>query len=338
MKTLHDKLPSITALETQLDAVLQAGVGEFLTATEDRREEVKGNLKFILVALGFLLAISVFLFVTNLRIQDGWLFKVVLMLALLWSTVLIIFGRAWFFNTKVLAREINMALVSIFTRTFDRQFLYTNNTDSNQQVESLVRTSSLITDKHVTVRADDSYQVYGPGDQTVAFHEVSILAAEPVSPGSRRKAESEVFRGLLVVADLPHTHSAETYISTEGNTRGLDHQSFWDDLLRTSEVKETEFKGGECMSVLHVSSSDSIAARELLTPGVLQDVHDWWQEHRLHMRLAFKGDKLYVLLPEASIRISTSTTSTKQSVIKRYAMTLARPVWRGLRLVEAVSK
>ncbi len=338
MKTLREKIPDTAALEAHLDSVLKTDVGDFLLATRDRREQVKGNLMYVLTALLFLLAISVFLFITELRLHDGWMFKGVTMLALLWSTALLIFGRAWFFNTRVLAREINMALVSIFTRTFDRQFLYTNNNDTDHIVASLLAESSLLTSKDITVHADDSYQVYGTGEQEIVFHEIFVTAAEPATTGSRRKTEYEIFRGLLVVAALPRVHNAETYISTEGDIRNFAHNTFWGDLLGTNAVKKTELEWGEFEDALHVASTNPVSAREVLTPEVMQGIYDWWSEHKLNMRLAFKGDKLYLLLPEASIRISTSTTSTKPTVIKRYAMTLARPIWRGLRLVEDVSR
>lgn len=338
MKSVSEHIPTIEKLDAQLDAVLGADLDEFLTATEDRRNQVKGNLKFILTALVFLLAISVFLFITGMQLQDGWMYKGVLMLALLWTTVLFIFGRAWFFNTRLLARKINMALVAVFTQVFDRQFLYTNNSDSDETVTALLRESSLITSQNITVHTDDSYRAFEAGEREVSFHELSVMMREPKEIRSNGRIGSEVFRGLLMVATLPYEHKAETYISTEGDAHGFAHQEFWSGILGNSTIEETELEWGEFENALHVASTDSTVTRELLTPDIMQGVYDWWCEHKLNIRLAFKGNVVYVLLPEASIRISTSTTSASQAVIKRYAMTLARPIWRGLKLVERVSR
>jgi hypothetical protein len=44
------------------------------------------------------------------------------------------------------------------------------------------------------------------------------------------------------------------------------------------------------------------------------------------------------LLPDASISIGTSTTSTELKAIERYAWTVLRPIWRSLLLVEDVER
>lgn len=333
MTSVRENFPDGESLEKKLESTLQAGLGEFLSATEDRREEVIGNLKFILTALFFLFAIAVFLFITGLRIHDGWLYKGVLMLALLWASVLFIFGKAWFFNTRLLAREINMALVSIFTRVFDRQFLYTNNSASNEELTTLIKESSLIKTENATIQADDCYAVFDKEEQKIAFYELSVLGS-----ARSKDRESERFRGIFMVAKLRNKHLAETYISTESDKYPFTHQDFWKRLIGTTEVEETEVEWGEFEDSLHVASTSPTATRELLTPDILENIYDWWSEHKLNMRLVFKGDTLCLLLPETSIHIATSTTSTKKKIIKRYAMTLARPIWRGLSLVESVSR
>jgi len=335
MISIKEQLPDNDALLQKLDTVLRGNLPDFLSATQDSREKVKGNFKFAVIAVAFLLAIFIFLFVSGVNVNDGWVSRVVLVLALAWTVVFLVSGRAWFTNTKLLAQEMNMALVPIFSHTFDRPFLYTNNQDNEDKVLALLRDSSLITTKYITVHSDDSY--YAFGELPIEFHELSVLSKVQTGGNNNQSKPVEIFRGLLVVAELPKNHAAETYISTDGDRTGFAHRGFWSDVLEIGDVKETVLEWNDFENKLHVASSDATAAREILTPDFMTDVYEWWNEHKLNMRIAFKNNRLYLLMPETTIHIASSTTSSKMSVIKRYATSLVRPMWRSLRLVEDVS-
>ena len=147
----------------------------------------------------------------------------------------------------------------------------------------------------------------------------------------------EIFKGVLVVANLPKTHSASTYVSTENDKSGFAHKTFWSDLFSLNKVEETELEWNDFENDLHVASDDPSAAREILTPDFMLDLHDWWLEHKLNMRIAFRGDKMYMLLPESSVRISSTTLSKKPDNIKKYAWSIVRPIWRSLMLLEDIT-
>jgi hypothetical protein len=269
-------------------------------------------------------------------LNSGWSGQVIFILALSWTTVLLISGRAWFSNTQLLAREMNMSMVPIFSHMFNRQFLYTNNQDNEATVLMLLEDSSLITTNGITIHSDDSYYAYG--EVPIEFHELSVVAKEGETANNAQRSEIELFKGLLVVATLPRSHSAETYISTDGDRTGFAHRGFWSDLLETGTVKETILESNDFEETLHVATSDPVAAREILTPNLMAGVYDWWNEHKLNMRIAFKSNKLYLLMPESTIHIATTTTSSKAAVIKRYAVSLVRPMWRSLILVDDVTQ
>lgn len=335
MNTLKHTIPDKAALTKRLTSVLTADLRTFLNNTENRRARVRESLYFSLLACAFLVAISVFLYLTQAYLQSDTLFKIVVMFALLWSTVLFIFGRSWFSNTQLLAREINMALVPVLSQAFSRPFLYTHNDAKREEIANHLRTSKLLPVEQITVHTDDSFEIYG--DTEVQFHELLVTRKGEGAPPPQTE-EEEVFRGVLVVASLPQAHGAETYISTEGDKYHFAHRSFWDGLVGKHDVVETQLEWNDFEAALHVATTNEVAARELLTPDFMHELYDWWQEHKLNMRIAFKGGTMYLLLPEADIKIATSTTSRRLSVIQHYATTIARPIWRSLLLIESVAR
>ena len=333
MVLVKQHLPDSESLIKKLDETLAGNLPDFLTATQDRREAVKGNFRFALAAVLFILAIFIFLFLTGININDGWFGRFILSLALLWMTVFLVSGRAWFMNTKLLAREMNMSLAPIFSHIFDRQFMYTNNQDNKGQVFNLLQRSSLITTSDIFVQSDDSYYVYG--ERPIEFHELVVTVK---TRDNQSATEVELFKGLLVVAKLAKSYEGETYVSTEGDRSGFAHKTFWSDLLGLGDVEETILEWNDFEKDLHIATSDPVAAREILTPEFMSDLHAWWNEHKLNIRIAFKGDQIFILMPEATIHIASSTTSAKLSIIKRYAVSLVRPMWRSMMLVEDVSR
>ncbi|MCA9362580.1 DUF3137 domain-containing protein [Candidatus Kaiserbacteria bacterium] len=336
MSRLREQIPTVDALSARLEKVLAADLANFLRATRDRREQVRANIRYVITAGLFLIALFVFLFITSLNFTAGeWKFRIVTMLALLWSVVLLVYGRSWFLNAQLLAREMNMALASVFGNVFDYSFVYTHNTDIKRQVTEHLKRSALLTADDLVVHTDDSYQIYG--DTQTTLYEL-LLTKQILQKQGIEYEEMEVFRGLFVVTALSTIHAAETYISTEGDTHGFAHRTFWTDLFESGTVKETQLEWNEFEADLHVASSDGTVAREVLTPAFMQDLHSWWLEHKLHFRIAIKQNELFLLIPESTIQIASSTTSTDLNVIKRYAETLARPIWRSLLLVEDVSR
>ena len=334
MELLKQILPTAKALEERIDMVMQDKLSVVLASTKRQRDKTIATFKYIVVSLLFLLATAAFLFFVSLQYGDGWFSGLLMIMALAWGIVLLVSGRSWFSSTKLLAQEMNMALVHVFSDVFGRTFLYTHNADDNSHAKRILEESKLITVDNVTVHADDAYQVFG--EQTTEFHEVSVIKKVVDSSKNKKSSEVEIFRGLLVVAELAFTHDAETFVSTDGDRSGFAHLDFWSNLLGHNKVKETTLEWNDFEENLHVATTDPQVARQLLTPEFMLDLHDWWLEHKLNMRISFRGSHCYILMPEATIHISSSTTSTKLAVIKKYAISFARPIWRSLKLIEDV--
>lgn len=330
---IKNRLPDIATLENQLKIVLKSNLPDFLSATHSRREEVIGNRRFTVVAFLFALAVITALYFVQSK-YGSLVTNILVGCAMIWLIVVLVTGRRWMTNDKLLAKEMSMALVPILTNVFDRMLMYTHDNAHSDETKQLLIESELMTINDITVTSDDIYTVYG--EQEVSFRE--LMVTQKVRNSKGESTTVEVFKGVFMVAKLGQTHDAETYISTEGDRSGFAHRTFWSDLLENSEVRETVLEWNDFEKDLHVASSDGRKAREILTPEFMQDLYTWWLENKLNVRIAFKGDKMFLLLPEASIKLGTSTTSTNLAAIEKYAWSLARPMWRSLMLVDDVSR
>lgn len=331
---IKDRLPDIEAVENQLKSVLKSTLPDFLSVTNSRRQEVIGNRRYAVVSFFFAITIMIALFFMS-DSYGTWPTNFLVGCAMFWLVVVLVTGRRWIANDKLLAKEMSMALVPILTSVFDRVLMYTHDSAHQEETRSLLTESELITVDDTTVMSDDMYTVYG--EQEISFREL-LVTQKIKNSKSSSSSQVQVFKGIFMVAKLNQSHDAETYISTEGDRSGFAHRTFWSDLFENSDVKETVFEWNDFEKDLHVASSDGAKAREILTPEFMQDLHDWWLSNKLNVRISFKGNKMYLLLPEASIQLGVSTTSTKLESIERYAWSLVRPIWRSLMLVDDVSR
>lgn len=336
MSNIKEKIPTQQKLEESLDKVMSSHLPDFLSSTYARREELAVNRKLAILSTFFALALLIALTVIQETRGDTWVFRILVGCAIVWLLVVLLSGRKWLTNSRLLAQEMNMALVPIFTNTLDRMLMYTCDPGNAEETKSLLQESSLITlDDKLDIFSDDVYVVYGENDLFV--RELMVVKEEKNRDG-KLDSKTILFKGVFVNVQLNKNHDAETYVSTEGDKRGFAHQTFWSKILDDSVAQETILEWNDFEKDLHVASTNPVTARELLSPEFMQDLHSWWSEHKLNMRIAFKGNKMFMLLPETSIKIGISTSSTKPAVIKKYAMSLLRPIWRSLALVESVSK
>jgi hypothetical protein len=330
---MKDKIPNTETLKQKLNEVMNSSLTDFIQTTSSRRDELLGNRRYFVLSIFFIIAAVFGMYFINQNLHA--VYKYILFgCTLLWVLVLLLSGRKWMTNTKLLAREMNMAMVPILTNTFDRMLMYTNNTGHAFSTKQLIAESKLLTTPGLEFTSDDMYSIFGPAETTVRelmVHLTSVGADD-------KPVQTEIFKGVFVVAELPIAVEAEVYISTEGDRQGFTHRTFWSDLLESGEVKETVLEWNDFEKSLHVATTNPAGARELLTPVMMEVIHDWWMEHKTNMRIAFRGTKMYVLLPDASIRIGSSTTSTEQAAVEKYAWSIAQPIWRSLMLADEVRK
>lgn len=343
MKKITDYLPDIDSVKRQLDTVLQSDLSSFVTATNGCRKGVVISRRLAVMAFVFVLIVIAALVFAQTR-YSGLLNTALICSAVLWLLVVLVFGRKWFVNEKLLAREMSMALVPILSNVLDRPIVYSYDATHCEETLQLLKDSELMTHANIRIDVDDQYVVYG--EQDISFRELVVFqhfttSAAVSDDAANVESDVKLFKGVFVVMTLPKEHAAETYISTRNDKNGFAHQTFWSDILCFSGVKEVKLEWNEFSRDLYVASSNATVARELLTPHFMQQLHDRWEEpgfakHR-NTRISFKGNKMYMLLPEETVKIATGTTSTQLPAIRRYAWSILRPMWRTLALVDDIS-
>jgi hypothetical protein len=331
MSLVKQQLPSKEALRLRLDLVLESNLADFLSSTHVQRQAVIGDRNYAVLAVVFSIAILFSMYFVRIQYTE-LVSNIFLGCAALWLTIVLLSARRWLIDVKLLAKEVNMALAPIVSDVLDRTIIYSSDTEHRDETLALLHESALMTTSDVTVVSDDMLTVY---DETkLTLRELFVTK----STGQQgRKDELTLFKGVFVVATLPSSHNAETYLSTEGDRVGFAHRTFWSDLFEGGAVKEITLEWNDFERDLHVATSNEMAAREMLTPSLMQDLYDWWLEHKLNIRIAIKGNMFYMLLPESSIQVGFSTNSTELSDIRSYACSLVTPLWRSLTLIEDVS-
>ena len=330
---MKETVPDLITLKHKLNEIMGEALATFVDSTESRRAKLRTHRRHTLLSLVFIVAVVVELIILD-NGQSSFVQNVLMFFTMIWVVLFVISSRMWFVNTKMLAREMNMAMVPVLTNTLDRMLMYTNSDEHSPETKQLLQESKLMTVDGARIISDDMYSIFG--DSEVTIREMQIETTEPTNNGKSSKTV-QLFKGVFVTAKLATTNTGETFISTEGDRQGFAHRGFWSDLLESGPVSETVLEWNEFEDNLHVATTDPVAARELLTPEVMTDIYDWWSQHKLHMRIAFRGNQLYMLLPDASIKIGASTTSTKFEAIEKYALSIIQPIWRTLLLVDEVS-
>lgn len=330
---MKGKISDKETLKKELHKVLNSNLADFIHSTSSRRAELIGNKRYVALSVFFIVSVVFSIYFININLEETYK-NILLGCMLLWILVLLLSGRKWMTNTKLLAREMNMALVPILTNTFDRMLMYTNNTGHASATEQLLSESKLFTDTGLVFNSDDMYSIYGSTETTV--RELSVY--QKITGADGKVAQTELFKGVFVVAQLSEVTKSPVYISTEGDGNGFSHQSFWSHLLESGEVKEIDQEGSEFAENVHVAAADFAVAAKLVTPAMMEVIHDWWMEHKLNMRIAFVGNKMYLLLPGSSIHIASSTTSIEPAAVEHYAWAIAQPIWRSLLLIDEAQK
>lgn len=317
---------TLEKLEERLEAALFAGLPDFIARTKERRITVIRNRRYTVTSIGVLLFSFMALFLAFNYVSGNTL-NLVMMYLLALCTATLLFSHHWYREQKLLTQELNLALIPIITSSFGRLVMYTHHDTYRGITAKSLKDSGLMPEDFDILRADDMFTFFEPS-------EIKVQEIEVERKGEKRN--QKIFQGVLAEITLPRTLSGVTYISTEGDAFGFLHTSFWSTIGQEEGVKESIFEWNQFEKDLHVATNNEVEAREILTPDFMSDLYTWWSEHKENIRIVFRGNKMQVLLRDHAVRIGTSTTSTKQSDLKKYAMSIMRPIWRILTLAEDV--
>ncbi|MEK7462434.1 MAG: DUF3137 domain-containing protein [Patescibacteria group bacterium] len=206
----------------------------------------------------------------------------------------------------------------------------------SEQVLASLTTSELITEPFNTTRLDNVFAI----DIVERRLMVSELHLEHITGSGRSRQVKQVFKGYFVALPLRRALTGKTFISTDGDTHGFAHRTYWSTLLEAdNQIKETKFEWNDFEELLHVATDNDREAREVLTPQFMSDLYDWWKKHeQLNIRIAFIGNLMYLLFPDNQIRFEKTVSKVEPSELKEYMFTIARPLMHVLHLVEEVKR
>lgn len=330
MSHLKQQIPDRLSLERVVEAVFAKGVVDFVTNTKKRRLAVIINRRY------FVLSIFAFIF-TALALYlaynylSGNLFNLVMMYLLALVMATIVFYERFHRELRILAKEINLALVPTITTCFNRLALYTQDGSQSEVIEALLRESQLVADEVSHLVSEDAYSFFDPYQITV--RELQFTKNEQTGKLSPATA---LFHGIFVEVELPKILVGITYISTESHKNESTHVEFWSNLLLSHEIKEVLLDWNQFENDLHIATNNPEEASSILTKNFIINLHDWWLENKENVRIVFKGNKMFMLFPEIRIKIGVGTTSAKPDELKKHALTVLKPLWHILTLVDDV--
>lgn len=204
---LKEKLHNKECLQKELDEVLKSNLTDFLNSTHNKKEEATGSMKFTAFAGVFLLSTIGFLYLSGAN-TETFLGKIILMLSLFWTTILLLSGKSWMSNSRLLSREMNMALSPIITNTLDKMVMYTYDDIKTDDVKEALNKSNVLGSPIKKLVSNDRYYLYG--NQECVFHEV------------KASSEGKNFSGVFAVLPVPGVGDTEILLEGDMEYRVLD--------------------------------------------------------------------------------------------------------------------
>lgn len=322
MSRLKEQVPDLATLKRKISEHSKLEIDNFLLATKTAREEIIKNRRYFFVTMSLL--VGAFLIASMLPFYLASL--MIISLAIATGT----YGYLWDKQLRALAKKHNAALVPIISACLGSSAIYTHDDTKGEILNQLLNDSELITAGFDSVKVDD---IYTFEKEKVTVRELEIT--KRVSNGKNTSTVT-VFKGLFVNVGLRKPLAGNTYISTEGDKYGFAHKDFMADLFINNKIKETVLEWNEFERDLHVATDNGMEARYILTPAFMIDLHNWWLISPINMRIVFKGQSMYMLLPNSKIKFNTSTTSVDTEELNKYAEIVIEPLWRTLTLVEDI--
>lgn len=206
----------------------------------------------------------------------------------------------------------------------------------SEQVLASLKASLLVTEPFNTIHIDNVFAV-DVADRRLM---VSELHLEHINGSGKSRNVKQVFKGYFVALPLKRALVGKTYISTDGDSHGFAHRTYWSTLIdNENQIKETKFEWNDFEELLHVATDNNREAREILTPQFMSDLHDWWKnQEKLNIRIAFVGNLMYMLFPDGQIRFEQTVSKVEPAELKEYMLTIAKPLLHVLHLVEDVCR
>ena len=237
-------------------------------------------------------------------------------------------------NPSSLQDLIVMMLNKESREIYFRKSLAAANSDNNQQVQvkDMLDHSELFKGGYDVLTVDDMYHIDWGESQPLFIAELKLQQTqhERSANGNTRTKRVEVFRGLFVSFDLTKTLTGRTFVVADKHATHMKLKSFFGNL------EEVNLEWNDFEDLLHVVADNQAEARYVLTPNMMADLHDWWEEKQYDIRLGFKANRLYMMFPQPLVRINNTIVSFDDASIQDYVESVAGPLMHVLHIIEEV--
>jgi len=201
------------------------------------------------------------------------------------------------------------------------------------RVMTLLEDSELITEPRNLVVIDDLVTT-SFDERALFFSELSVKHTTNTGKNSHTK---DIFQGYFVSFDLKRPLAGKTFVSTEGDTAGFGHQSFFS-TKQIERLAVTQLEWNDFEELLHVLTNDPTEARYILTPNFMLDLHDWWLDKKRTIRISFIDQKMYLLFPDTNIRIGETVKDVNTQQLQTYLESITIPLLHVLHLIEDIKQ
>ncbi len=197
---------------------------------------------------------------------------------------------------------------------------------NNEPILTQLRSSELITESY-NITTVETVCTGSVRDTTITVAELAV--AHETGSGKNRSVRT-IFHGYFVACTLRRPVSGKTFVSTEQDKTGFGNLSFFS----TNSPQETVLEWNDFENKLHVATTNEVEARYILTPDFMSDLYDWWQGQTGNIRLSFINDQMYILYPDAKVRIGKTIKNLDEIALNEHLLTIARPLMHVVHLVE----
>lgn len=324
--SLQLQIPDEAVLRHKVKTVIANSLPKIIAKTAVTREKLVSYRKRVIWYLLAFIVLTIFVFWQDFI---SWEVATIPMIVLL--IVINYFGRLWFMSQATLTVELNSVLSVLLTDIFGQPFTWQVSAMHDLETKTLFQESGLMVEAIDSLKVDDLYACLTP--YPISFRELYATRQER---NGKTSTTVIVFQGLFVILTLPKTLQAKTFISTEGDSSGFAHASFWNKIIGKSDIEETKLEWNDFEKDLHVASSDGAEARYILTTDFMERLYTWWKEGKENIRIKFSGNQMELLLPDRKVKTSFSTASADPEKLEEYFFTMAKPLWRTLTLAEQI--
>ena len=324
MQQIHERLPNLAALEQKADEVFRVHEAEMVENLKESRTPVLKAGKRTLIAL-----LAIILVAVSSRVLGD----MVAFLAIVTSSILLfVYAKRWYREYRVYVDVVTRSLSKLMEPVIGVPFTYAPSAEHKDETRAYFKESGLALESYDSFTVDDMYRCVLQGD--VSFREVMTTRQEGSGKNQRTVT---VFKGLFVTATLPRMLEARTYLSTESEKYKMEHKTFWQKITGDeSSASETILEWNEFEKDLHVASTNPVEARYILTPNLMSDLYDWWQEGKENIRIGFKGNTMSMLFPDYKTAIGTAPIFGGSEELRKHFFTMVKPIWRTLTLIEDI--